>query len=41
MGWTWKGGTAAGKVTDSFRDLYPIPANELSANPTMKQNPGY
>lgn len=39
--WTWKGGVQAGKVTESFRDLYPIPANELSANPTMKQNPGY
>ncbi len=39
--WTWKGGVQAGKVTESFRDLYPIPANELSANPTLKQNPGY
>jgi hypothetical protein len=39
--WSWKGGVAAGKVTESFRDLYPIPANELSANPTLKQNPGY
>jgi len=39
--WSWKGGVAAGKTTESFRDLYPIPANELSANPTIKQNPGY
>jgi hypothetical protein len=39
--WSWKGGVAAGKTTESFRDLYPIPANELSANPTLKQNPGY
>ena len=39
--WTWKGGVQAGKVTEAFRDLYPIPANELSANPTLKQNPGY
>jgi hypothetical protein len=39
--WTWKGGVAAGKTTDSFLDLYPIPANELSANPTLTQNPGY
>ena len=39
--WTWKGGVPAGKITDSFRDLYPIPANELSANPTLKQNTGY
>jgi hypothetical protein len=39
--WTWKGGVQAGRVTEATRDLYPIPANELSANPTMKQNPGY
>jgi hypothetical protein len=39
--WEWKGGVAAGKVTDKWRDLYPIPANELSANPNIKQNPGY
>ena len=39
--WEWKGGVAAGKLTDKTRDLYPIPANELSANPTIKQNPGY
>jgi len=39
--WSWKGGVLAGKVTEKFRDLYPIPANELSANPNIKQNPGY
>ncbi len=39
--WEWKGGVAAGKLTDKTRDLYPIPANELSANPNIKQNPGY
>ena len=39
--WTWKGGTQAGSTTAAFRDLYPIPANELSANPTLKQNTGY
>jgi hypothetical protein len=39
--WNFKGGVQAGKVTESFRDLYPIPANELSANPTLKQNTGY
>lgn len=39
--WEWKGGTAAGAVTPKFHDLYPIPANELAANPTVKQNPGY
>ena len=39
--WTWKGGVQAGQVTPAFRDLYPIPANELFANPTIRQNPGY
>jgi hypothetical protein len=39
--WEFKGGTAAGATTPAFRDLYPIPANELSANPNIKQNTGY
>ncbi len=39
--WSWKGGQQAGVSTDTFRDLYPIPANELVANPNLTQNPGY
>lgn len=39
--WSWKGGTQAGVATDSHLNLYPIPLNELSANPNLKQNPGY
>ena len=39
--WEFKGGTQAGATTSAFRDLYPIPANELSANPNIKQNAGY
>lgn len=39
--WPWKGKAAAGTSTESFRDLYPIPSNDLGANPTLKQNPGY
>jgi len=39
--WSWKGGTEAGTATDSFRDLYPLPASELVANPNLTQNPGY
>ena len=39
--WAWKGGVQAGKSTEQFRDLYPIPANELVANPNLTQNPGY
>ncbi|MBA4407901.1 MAG: RagB/SusD family nutrient uptake outer membrane protein [Bacteroidota bacterium] len=39
--WPWKGKVAEGKATESFRDLFPIPSNDLGANPTLKQNPGY
>lgn len=39
--WSWKGGVMAGTATDAFRDLYPLPANELVANPNLTQNPGY
>ena len=39
--WPWKGNTAAGSKTASYRNLYPIPANDLGANPTLNQNPGY
>jgi hypothetical protein len=39
--WQWKGGAPAGTATESFRDLYPLPASELAANPNLTQNPGY
>lgn len=39
--WAFKGGVAAGKTTDAFRNLYPLPGNELLANPNLKQNTGY
>jgi hypothetical protein len=39
--WEWKGGVPSGKTTESYHDLYPIPANERSANPNISQNPGY
>ena len=39
--WSWKGGVQAGASTESFRDLYPIPASEMLANPNLEQNPGY
>lgn len=39
--WPWKGQVAAGKTTDIHLDLFPIPSNDLGANPTLKQNPGY
>ncbi|MCI4647814.1 RagB/SusD family nutrient uptake outer membrane protein [Phaeodactylibacter sp.] len=39
--WAWKGGIAEGQTTAEFRNLYPIPAEELLANPSLDQNPGY
>jgi hypothetical protein len=39
--WQWKGGVAAGQATETFRNLYPLPAAELTTNPNLTQNPGY
>jgi hypothetical protein len=39
--WTWKGGVLNGTITDSHLNIFPIPGDEVSANPNIKQNPGY
>jgi starch-binding outer membrane protein, SusD/RagB family len=39
--WAWKGNVAAGKTTEAFRNLYPLPASEIIANRNLKQNTGY
>jgi starch-binding outer membrane protein, SusD/RagB family len=39
--WTFKGGVQAGRTTEAFRDLYPLPGSELLANPNLTQNAGY
>jgi hypothetical protein len=39
--WPWKGNVDKGAATDAHLNLFPIPAADLSANPTLKQNPGY
>ncbi len=39
--WTWKGKVQSGIQTPSYRNLFPIPANDLNANPNLRQNPGY
>jgi hypothetical protein len=39
--WSWKGGSASGSGTSAHLALFPIPANELVANPNLVQNPGY
>ncbi|MBC8083705.1 MAG: RagB/SusD family nutrient uptake outer membrane protein [Hymenobacter sp.] len=39
--WPWKGGVAAGTSVPDFRNLFPIPVNDLSVNPNLVQNSGY
>jgi hypothetical protein len=39
--WQWKGGTKDGAKVPAFRNVYPIPAADLAANPNLKQNTGY
>ena len=39
--WPWKGGVKDGQAVGDFRNLYPIPAKDLVANPNLIQNPGY
>jgi starch-binding outer membrane protein, SusD/RagB family len=39
--WPWKGGTAAGAATESFRNVFPIPSAQIIANPQLEQNDGY
>lgn len=41
--WQWKGGTLEGTSTGEYRDLYPIPGEEISTNPNYNgiNNPGY
>lgn len=39
--WPWKGNVKEGASSESYRDLFPIPAAELGANPNLQQNPGY
>ncbi|MFQ3214052.1 MAG: hypothetical protein ACI9XJ_001158 [Marivirga sp.] len=39
--WPWKGGAIDGTSVETFRDVFPIPSNDLIANPNLDQNPGY
>ncbi len=39
--WPWKGNVKEGRTTESFRDIFPIPASDLLANPNLVQNEGY
>lgn len=39
--WAWKGKVQSGTTTEAYRDIFPIPTSDLSANPNLQQNPGY
>lgn len=39
--WPWKGGVAGGVATDGYRDVFPVPASQVTANPNLVQNEGY
>ncbi|MEA5128221.1 RagB/SusD family nutrient uptake outer membrane protein [Proteiniphilum sp.] len=39
--WEWKGGVKAGRAVSNHYNLYPIPSQDLLANPNLKQNANY
>ena len=39
--WPWKGNDKNGIPVSSNYNIFPIPASDVSANPNLKQNPGY
>ncbi len=39
--WEWKGGEQTGKDFPVEYNLFPLPTNDMNANPNLKQNPGY
>ena len=39
--WEYKGSVKEGAAVESFRNLFPIPAAEINANPNLSQNEGY
>ena len=39
--WDWKGGSENGASLAAYRNLFAIPASDMTANPNLKQNEGY
>ena len=39
--WEWKGGSQNGASFSADLNLFAIPAEDINANPNLKQNPGY
>jgi len=39
--WPWKGGAASGRQFDEYRNVFAIPAEDLTSNSNLVQNNGY
>ncbi|ANE52078.1 RagB/SusD family nutrient uptake outer membrane protein [Flavisolibacter tropicus] len=39
--WPWKGGVSSGTGVASYRNVFPIPTADITANRNLKQNTGY
>lgn len=39
--WPWKGNAKEGVAVGEYRNLFPIPNNDMAVNPNLTQNPGY
>ncbi len=39
--WSWKGGVQEGTNFESYRNIYPLPTNDINVNSNLKQNTGY
>lgn len=39
--WPWKGDVSTGTAVESYRSVFPIPANVIAVNPNLVQNEGY
>ncbi|MCO4294386.1 RagB/SusD family nutrient uptake outer membrane protein [Solitalea sp. MAHUQ-68] len=39
--WPWKGGAPTGSSVQDYRNLYPLPSADVTANPNLVQNPNY
>ena len=39
--WQWKGNAQAGTTMAAFRNLFPLPVDQIQMNSNLTQNPGY
>lgn len=39
--WEWKGGALEGRQFGAYRNIFPLPSDDLTANKNLRQNPEY